>query len=91
MSNPFKFGSVVSEDYFTNRQDEYQKLSQIIESSNHIIMIAPRRFGKTSLVSKVASDTNRPVLWLDLQLLTNTGDFASQLLKQTLQALYLVH
>ena len=82
MKNPFKFGTVVSEDYFTDRQVEYEKLSQIIASSNHLIMIAPRRFGKTSLVNKVVANTNRPVLWLDLQLLTNTGDFATQLLKQ---------
>jgi len=82
MGNPFKFGTVVSEDYFTNREDEYEKLSQIIASSNHLIMIAPRRFGKTSLVNKVVANTNRPVLWLDLQLLTNTADFANQLLKR---------
>ena len=82
MSNPFKFGSVVSGDFFTNRELEYENLSKIIESKNHVIMIAPRRFGKTSLVNKVVANTNRPVLWLDLQLLTNTGDFANQLLKQ---------
>ena len=82
MENPFKFGTVVFEDYFTNREDEYDRLSQIIASANHVIMIAPRRFGKTSLVNKVVANTDRPVLWLDLQLLTNTSDFASQLLKQ---------
>ena len=82
MNNPFKFGSIVSEDYFTDRETEYERLSQILASGNHIIMIAPRRFGKTSLVNKVVENTNRPVLWLDLQLLTNTGDFANQLLKQ---------
>lgn len=82
MNNPFKFGSVVSGDYFTDRQAEYEKLSQLIASSNHVVMIAPRRFGKTSLVNKVVSNTSRSVLWLDLQLLTNTGDFATQLLKQ---------
>jgi len=80
--NPFKFGSVVSDEYFTNREVEYERLSQIIASSNHVIMISPRRFGKTSLVNRVVENTNRPVLWLDLQLLTNTGDFANQLLKQ---------
>ena len=80
--NPFKFGSVVSDDFFTNREGEYDLLSQFIASSNHAIMTAPRRFGKASLVNKVVASTNRPVLWLDLQLLTNTGDFAGQLLKQ---------
>ena len=82
MENPFKFGSIVSGDYFTNRQVEYERISQIVSSSNHIIMIAPRRFGKTSLVNKVVTETKRPFLWVDLQLLTNTNDFATQLLKQ---------
>jgi AAA+ ATPase superfamily predicted ATPase len=82
MDNPFKFGTIVSEDFFTNSALEYDQLSQIITSCNHVIMIAPRRFGKTSLVNKVVENTNRPVLWLDLQLLTSTGDFANQLLKQ---------
>jgi len=82
MSNPFKFGTVVSDDYFTDREVEYESLTRIVASGNHVIMIAPRRFGKTSLVNKVIENTSRPVLWLDLQLLTNTGDFANQLLKQ---------
>jgi len=82
MNNPFKFGSIVSEDFFTDRKAEHELLSQIIASSNHVIMIAPRRFGKTSLVNNVVAHTDRPVLWLDLQLLTHTGDFATQLLKQ---------
>jgi len=82
MINPFKFGSVVSDDFFTDREIECKKLAQCITSRNHVIMIAPRRFGKTSLVNKVVSNNDRPVLWLDLQLLTNTADFAGQLLKQ---------
>ncbi|MCL2073170.1 MAG: ATP-binding protein [Marinilabiliaceae bacterium] len=82
MENPFKFGSVVSGDYFTDREEEFEKLSQIISSTNHVILIAPRRFGKTSLVNKVVANAGRHVLWLDLQLITNTDDFASQLLKQ---------
>ena len=82
MKNPFKFGTIVSEDFFTNRKIECEQLSQIIASSNHVIIIAPRRFGKTSLVNKVVVHTDRPVLWIDLQLLTDAGDFANQLLKQ---------
>jgi len=72
----------VSDDYFTDRKEEFERLSQIIASSNHVIMIAPRRFGKTSLVNQVVKNTDRPVLWVDLQLLTNTDDFARHLLKQ---------
>ncbi|MBU0661726.1 MAG: hypothetical protein ABIJ40_09755, partial [Bacteroidota bacterium] len=41
-----------------------------------------RRFGKTSLINKVTNTTNRPSIYLDLQLITNTADFAAQLLQR---------
>lgn len=82
MSNPFKFGTLVSENYFTDREEELLKLNQILASENHIIMIAPRRYGKTSLVHKVVVESERPVIWLDIQLITGVSDLASQLLKQ---------
>ncbi len=79
MNNPFKFGTVVSDVFFTDRTDEFQKLGQIVNSENHLILIAPRRYGKTSLIHKVVTASQRPVVWLDLQLLTGVSDFASQL------------
>lgn len=82
MSNPFKFGTLVYGDFFTDRENESEQLAQIIKSENHLIMIAPRRYGKTSLIHKVVSETKRPVVWLDLQIITGVNDFASQLLKQ---------
>jgi AAA+ ATPase superfamily predicted ATPase len=44
---------VVGEDYFTDRIDEQQEVRQILNSQNHLILISPRRFGKTSLIEKV--------------------------------------
>jgi len=86
MTNPFKFGAIVSDNFFTDRTDEFQKLCQIVASENHLIMIAPRRYGKTSLIHKVVIASQRPVIWLDLQLLTGVSDFASQLLKQVFKS-----
>lgn len=82
MKNPFKFGSVVEEPYFFNRVDEIQKVKSILNSENHLIIISPRRYGKTSLINKVAKSLHRPYLILDLQLITTQSDFASQLLKR---------
>ena len=82
MKNPFKFGSVVEEPYFFNRVEETQKVKSILNSENHLIIISPRRYGKTSLINKVAKSLNRPYLILDLQLITTQSDFASQLLKR---------
>jgi AAA+ ATPase superfamily predicted ATPase len=80
--NPFKFGSIVEGPYFTNRTEEIARVKSIINSSNHLIVISPRRFGKSSLVFKVISQFDRPVIALDLQLITGIEDFATQLLKR---------
>ncbi len=82
MQNPFKFGTVVDEPYFTNRVKEIAEVKSIMESSNHLIIISPRRYGKTSLITKVIKSDNRPHLVLDLQLITSVDDFAAGLLKR---------
>ena len=51
MGNPFKYGSIVEGDFFTDRTEYLTKAIQIIESSNHLILISPRRYGKTSFAS----------------------------------------
>lgn len=81
MNNPFKFGTIVDDSFFTDRKEEQEKVKQILESENHLVLISPRRFGKTSLIHKVVKPMSRPVFILNLQLLTDTEDFASQLLK----------
>lgn len=80
--NPFKFGSIVEEPYFMNRVEEIRKVNSILNSANHLIIISPRRYGKTSLIIKVLKKTKRPFILLDLQLVTSPQDFASQLLKR---------
>lgn len=82
MKNPFKFGSIVNDPYFTNRTEEIQKVNSILKSDNHLILISPRRYGKSSLIFKVVDDLHRKVIALDLQLVTSTTDLAAQLLKR---------
>ena len=53
MENPFKFGTIVEEEYFTDRVEEVAYIEQFVKSSNHLVIISPRRFGKSSLVAKV--------------------------------------
>ncbi|MCB9211114.1 MAG: ATP-binding protein [Ignavibacteriales bacterium] len=83
-TNPFKFGTVVDDEYFTNRTEEIKKIKSILASENHLILISPRRYGKTSLVKKVTSEIKRPIIFLDLQLVTTIEDFTSHLLQKTL-------
>ena len=54
LSNPFKFGNEVSGDQFYDRQDAFEKLyRKLAGGSCNVVMYAPRRYGKTSLVKKV--------------------------------------
>lgn len=82
IKNPFKFGSIVEEPYFTNRKEEIKKITSILSSANHLIVISPRRYGKTSLLNKAVQLLDRPFISLDLQLVTTPEDFAAQLLKR---------
>jgi len=80
--NPFKFGTVVDGEFFTDRKEEIRRISSYLQGENHLIMISPRRYGKTSLIKKVLNESGRKYLYLDLQLVFSTEDFASQLLKR---------
>ena len=80
--NPFKFGSVVDGAHFTNRGKEIDFVKRILSGENHLILISPRRYGKTSLVFMATSELSRPVIALDLQVITSTNDLAAQLLKR---------
>ncbi len=80
--NPFKYGSVVDDPHFINRVDENKKISSLIESENHLILISPRRYGKTSLIKKVLNETANRSIYLDMQLIMSGEDFAAQILKK---------
>lgn len=82
MKNPFKFGTVVDDDYFTNRTKEIESVKSILTSKNHLILFSPRRYGKTSLILNVTKSIKRPVIYLDLQLISTVSDFAAELLKR---------
>lgn len=82
MKNPFKFGTVVEDEYFTDRIKETQYIRQLLDSENHLILISPRRFGKSSVVLKAVKQSKYPYLMLNLQKVVSTEDFAAQLLKE---------
>ncbi|MBQ8502241.1 MAG: ATP-binding protein [Bacteroides sp.] len=81
MKNPFKFGTVVEDEYFTDRKEELQYVKQVMSSENHLILISPRRFGKTSLVLKAVKLLARPYIMLNLQNVTSSEDLAARLLQ----------
>ena len=59
MENPFKFGTIVDAEYFTDRIEEVKNITQFIQSPNHLVLISPRRFGKSSVMARVISQSGR--------------------------------
>ncbi len=82
MENPFKFGSIVEGDYFTDRVQEVEYIKRYIESPNHLVLISPRRFGKSSVVKKALSESGRQSITLNLQHTLSVNALAAALLKE---------
>jgi AAA+ ATPase superfamily predicted ATPase len=55
-ANPFRFGDLALDDAFTDRQSELQALKSDIRNGQNVAIIAPRRFGKSSLVRRATQE-----------------------------------
>ena len=84
-NNPFKYGTIVQEPYFTDRKEELATIKESLNSANHLILISPRRFGKTSLILKAVHATKRPYIFINVQRAVSTADLAELIVKETLK------
>ena len=78
--NPFKFGTIVQGEFFTDRIEELEHVKQLLDSENHLVLISPRRFGKSSLIAKALQQTGRPSITIDFMKVLSTEDLAAQIL-----------
>jgi uncharacterized protein len=58
-SNPFRFSEPVPTDELLDRDDEARVLLERAESGNNSRLVAPRRYGKTSLLARLVEDARR--------------------------------
>ena len=82
MTNPFKFGTLVDGEFFTDRVNEQDEIRKMLASENHLVLISPRRFGKSSLVAKAVKASGRPSISLNMQNMLSIEDFASKILRE---------
>ena len=82
MENPFKFGTIVEAEYFTDRVEEVAYIKEFVNSANHLVLISPRRFGKSSLVAKAVNESKRQYISVNLQNVTSVSDLSAKLLKE---------
>ena len=90
MKKSFVYGMFVEGDNFTDREKETRRLKMDFEHGLNVILISPRRMGKTSLVKHVQSQVNEDlvkVVYMDIYDCRSEYDFynrfAETLLKQT--------
>lgn len=90
MEKPFVFGVATSGENFTDREKETERLLLNFTHGVNTILISPRRWGKTSLVKKVAqmAQTNqRKIVYMDIFSCRTEQEFyrlfATSVLKQT--------
>src|SRR3954454_8224650 len=53
-ANPFRFGALARDEAFTDRDAEIAELLSDARNGQDVVIFAPRRFGKTSLVDRAA-------------------------------------
>ncbi len=54
--NPFSFGTIVKGDKFFDREIECERIVSTLLGGNNLVLFAPRRYGKTSLVFKAIEE-----------------------------------
>lgn len=57
--NPFNYISVAQGDNFYDRTEETDRMVKTLSGGNNIVLLAPRRYGKTSLVFKVMDELEK--------------------------------
>ncbi|MGH3136807.1 MAG: AAA family ATPase [Gaiellaceae bacterium] len=70
-TNPFRYGALALGDAFTNREAEVAELLTDIVNGQDVVVFAPRRYGKSSLVWRVSQQAvARDVLVAHVNLMT---------------------
>jgi len=78
LANPFKFGTVVSGEDFADRQKELEHLTSSLGETVRIFLVAPRRYGKTSLIRNVLAALERKKIltaYVDLYWANSSKEF----------------
>jgi hypothetical protein len=83
-TNPFTFGDLALDDAFTDREEELRELASDMANGQNVLVYAPRRYGKSSLVLRAAQEALRRkalVAYCDLMRTPTKERFAAALAK----------
>src|ERR671934_43054 len=83
-TNPFQYGALALDDAFADRRSEIAELSSDVRNGQDVVLFAPRRYGKSSLIWRVVQRlVRRGVLvgQIDLMSTPTREKFAERLAK----------
>lgn len=82
--NPFRFGDPVTGEYYVGRPALKDTVSKFLTSGVNVVLIGPRRYGKTSfilnLLGHLEKNSKKETLYVDLLNITSHRDFYLQLI-----------
>jgi uncharacterized protein len=89
--SPFRYGTTVSAQGFTDREKDAKKLYENLSQKVNTMLISPRRWGKSSLVEKVVLDINKKektirTVVIDLFSVSGEEEFLEIFAKEVLKA-----
>jgi hypothetical protein len=71
VSNPFRYGALALDEAFTDRERELAELTSDVVNGQDVVIFAPRRYGKSSLVWRMQQDlVKKRVLVAHVDLMT---------------------
>ena len=88
--NPFRYSSPVGGEDLIDRDDEIRTLVEGAAQGNNSRLVAPRRYGKTSLLRRVLADADRAGslgVYVDFFGVVSLGDVAERIERAYTQAL----
>ena len=90
MEKAFVYGMSVAGNNFTDRIEETKRIKADFEHGINVILISPRRMGKTSLVKKVISEIDNPeikVVYMDIYDCRSEYDFYNRFAEAIMQSM----
>lgn len=82
MKNPFYTSGYLGAEYFCDRIDETQRLTQLLENGNHVVLMSPRRIGKTGLIQHIFNQKELKKQYntflIDIYATKNLAEFTQQ-------------
>ena len=91
MTSPFQYGTIATGKAFVNRDKERRQLKQHLMSGINVMLISPRRWGKSSLVKEAMNELKEEenkvaICFIDAMTILSEQEFYENFSKEIIRA-----